>query len=297
MPKINLEGIFVPHITPFDGKGEVDWEALRDLVEFWIKGELAGLIPCGSNGEAPHLLREERKRVIEIVVDAANGRVPVIAGTGAISTKETIQLTRDAEDVGADAALVVTPFYFKYSMKEFYAHYSAVIEAVDIPIILYNVPKFTGFSIQPELVHKLVNEYSNIIGIKDSSGSLSQISELIRLVGEKIAVLAGTADVVLPTLMLGGRGAVIAVANVDPKLCSSLYKAFKNGKFEEAVKLQRKISYLNEVLVKRYSQLSAIKEALNLKGLPAGYPRKPALPLENPEKEKIKELLSEIESC
>ena len=294
MAKINLEGIFVPHITPFDEDGEIDWNALRGLVEFWIEGELAGLVPCGSNGEAPHLLREERRKIIETVVDAVNGRVPVIAGTGAISTKETIQLTRDAEDAGADAALIVTPFYFKYSMKEIYAHYSSIIEAVDIPIILYSVPKFTGFSIQPELVHKLASEYSNIIGIKDSSGNLSQISELIRLVGNKIAVLAGTVDVTLPTLMLGGKGAIIAVANVAPKLCSSLYKAFKNGKIDDATKLQRKISYLNEILVRRYNQLSAIKAALNLKGLPAGYPRKPALPLENSEKEKIKELLSDF---
>ncbi len=292
MSKVSLEGIFVPHITPFDRNGEVDWKALRKLVEFWIEGELAGLVPCGSNGEAPHLLREERRRVIETVVDAVNGRVPVIAGTGAISTKETIQLTKDAEDVGADAALVVTPFYFKYSARELHTHYSSIIEAVNIPIILYNVPKFTGFSMEPELVYKLVSEYSNIIGIKDSSGSLSQISELIRLVGDKIAVLAGTADVVLPTLMLGGKGAIIAVANVEPKLCNRLYKAFKNGKFKEAAKLQRKVSYLNEVLVRRYNQISAIKEALNMKGLPAGYPRKPALPLENSEKEKIKELLN-----
>ncbi len=291
MSKISLEGIFVPNITPFDKNGEVDLDALRELVEFWIEGKLAGLVPCGSNGEAPHLLREERRKVIKTVVDAANGRVPVIAGTGAISTKETIQLTRDAEDIGVDAAMIVTPFYFKYSMKELYAHYSNVIEAVNIPIILYNVPKFTGFSMQPELVHKLVIEYSNIIGIKDSSGSLSQISELIRLVGDKIAVLAGTADVVLPTLMLGGKGAIIAVANVEPKLCSSLYKTFKDGKFDEAAKLQRKISYLNEILVRRYCQLSAIKEALNLKGLPAGHPRKPTLPLENSDREKIKKLL------
>lgn len=294
MAKINLEGVFAPHITPFDKSGEIDWNALRELVEFWIEGELAGLVPCGSNGEAPHLLREERRRVIETVVDAVNGRVLVIAGTGAISTKETIQLTKDAEDAGADATLIVTPFYFKYSMKELYTHYSSIIEAVDIPIVLYNVPKFTGFSIQPELVHKLASEYSNIIGIKDSSGNLSQISELIRLVGEKIAVLAGTADVALPTLMLGGKGAVIAVANVAPKLCGNLYKAFKDGKFDEAAKLQRKISYLNEILVRRYNQLSAIKAALNLKGLPAGYPRKPALPLEDSEKEKIKELLGDF---
>ena len=295
MSKLKLEGIFVPHITPFKRNGEINEGALRELIQFWIQGGLSGLVPCGSNGEAPYLLREERKRVIEIVVDEVNGKVPVIAGTGAIGTKETIQLTRDAKDIGADAALIVTPFYFRHSNRELYAHYSAILEAVDIPVLVYNVPKFTGFSLEPSLVHKLASEYDNVIGVKDSSGSLSQIAELTRLVGEKISVLAGTADVVLPTLMLGGKGAIIAVANVAPKLCSSLYKAFKEGNFEEASRLQRRISYINEVVVRKYNQLAAIKETLNIKGLPAGYPRKPTLPLEENEKDEIREFLSKIE--
>ncbi|RLG99040.1 4-hydroxy-tetrahydrodipicolinate synthase [Candidatus Bathyarchaeota archaeon] len=295
MSKLKLEGIFVPHVTPFKHNGEINEGALRELIQFWVQGGLSGLVPCGSNGEAPYLLREERKRVIEIVVDEVNGKVPVIAGTGAIGTKETIQLTRDAKDIGADAALIVTPFYFRHSNRELYAHYSAILEAVDIPVLVYNVPKFTGFSLEPSLVHKLASEYDNVIGVKDSSGSLSQIAELTRLVGERISVLAGTADVVLPTLMLGGKGAIIAVANVAPKLCSSLYKAFKEGNFEEASRLQRRISYINEVVVRKYNQLAAIKETLNIKGLPAGYPRKPTLPLEENEKDEIKEFLSKIE--
>ncbi len=295
MSKLKLEGIFVPHITPFKHNGEINEGALRELIQFWIQGGLSGLVPCGSNGEAPYLLREERKRVIEIVVDEVNGKVPVIAGTGAIGTKETIQLTRDAKDIGADAALIVTPFYFRHSNRELYAHYSAILEAVDIPVLVYNVPKFTGFSLEPSLVHKLASEYDNVIGVKDSSGSLSQIAELTRLVGERISVLAGTADVVLPTLMLGGKGAIIAVANVAPKLCSSLYKAFKEGNFEEASRLQRRISYINEVVVRKYNQLAAIKETLNIKGLPAGYPRKPTLPLEENEKDEIRKFLSKIE--
>ena len=295
MSKLKLEGIFVPHITPFKHNGEINEGALRELIQFWIQGGLSGLVPCGSNGEAPYLLREERKRVIEIVVDEVNGKVPVIAGTGAIGTKETIQLTRDAKDIGADAALIVTPFYFRHSNRELYAHYSAILEAVDIPVLVYNVPKFTGFSLEPSLVHKLASEYDNVIGVKDSSGSLSQIAELTRLVGERISVLAGTADVVLPTLMLGGKGAIIAVANVAPKLCSDLYKAFKEGNFEEASRLQRRISYINEVVVRKYNQLAAIKETLNIKGLPAGYPRKPTLPLEENEKDEIRKFLSKIE--
>jgi 4-hydroxy-tetrahydrodipicolinate synthase len=297
MSKPRLEGVFVPHITPFQRDGEISEDALRKCVQFWIEGGLSGLVPCGSNGEAPCLLREERKKVIEIVVDEVDGKVPVIAGTGAISTRETIQLTKDAKKIGVDAALVVTPFYFRHSSKEIYDHYSAVLEAVDLPIVIYNVPKFTGFSLEPSVVYELVSEYDNVIGIKDSSGNLSQIAELIRLAGDKISVLAGTADVALPTLLLGGRGAVIAVANVAPKLCSALYKAFKEGKLENSSRLQRHISYMNEVLVRRHNQLSAIKEALNMKGLEGGCPRKPTAPLEEDEKREIKEMLNSMKVC
>ena len=296
MSKLRLEGVFVPHITPFQRNGEINEDALRRCVRFWVEGGLSGLVPCGSNGEAPYLLKEERKRVIEIVVDEANGKVPVVAGTGAISTRETIQLTKDAKSIGVNAALVVTPFYYKHSSKEIYDHYSTVIEAVDLPILIYNVPKFTGFSLEPSVVYELVSEYDGVVGIKDSSGNLGQIAELTRLVGDKVSVLAGTADVIFPTLMLGGKGAVIAVANVTPGLCSALYEAFEEGKFEDSSKLQRRISYINEVLIKRHNQLSAIKEALNMKGLPGGYPRKPTALLEKNEKDEIKEILEVVEA-
>lgn len=295
MTKVNLEGIFVPHITPFSKEGKLDGEALRECVKFWLKGGLSGLVPCGSNGEAPYLSRAERKRVIEVVMDEVGGSVPVIAGTGSMSTWETIQLTKDAKDLGVDAALVVTPFYFKLSNKEIYEHYKTVLEAVDLPLVLYSVPKFTGYSLEPTIISRLASEYSNVVGVKDSGGNMSTIAETIRLVGDKISVLVGTADVVLPTLMLGGKGAVVAVANVFPKLCASLYESFKKGAYEEAGRLQKLITYANDVLVKKYNQLSAIKEALKLLGLPAGYPRKPALPLEEAEKREIRNLLKIVE--
>lgn len=291
MSKLELEGIFPPHITPFTHEGEVDEEALRRCVKFWVNGGVSGLVPCGSNGEAPYLSQEERRRVIEIVLDEVHGKVPVIPGTGSMSTRETILLTRDARDLGADAALVVTPFYFKLSNKEIYEHYRAVVEAVDLPIVIYNVPKFTGFSLDPNVVFQLISKYDNIVGIKDSSGSISQITEIIRLVGEKVSVLAGTGDVILPTLMLGGKGAVVAVANFAPKMCVDLYNAFKGDNYEEASRLQQQIFYLNEVLVKKYNQLSAIKAALSMLGLPSGYPRRPALPLDEEEKNYIKDAL------
>ena len=294
MKKEDLQGIFVPHVTPFTRDGDLNLEALRRCVEFWIDGGVSGLVTCGSNGEAPYLSREERRKVIETVLDEVNDRVPVIAGTGGMSTRETIQLTKDAEDLGVGAAMVVTPFYFRYSDEEIYQHYKAVAEATDLPILLYNVPKFTGFSLKPSVVEKLVLECDNVIGIKDSSGSIAQITEIIRLVGDKISVLAGTADVVLPTLMLGGKGAVIAVANIAPKLCSDLYREFKAKNYEKASKLQMTVSLLNEFVVRKHNQLAAIKHALNVQAIPAGYPRRPTLELRKEEMREVEESLRKV---
>jgi 4-hydroxy-tetrahydrodipicolinate synthase len=288
---MKLNGMFVPHITPFSRKGELDLTALRTCVRFWLKGGVSGLIPCGSNGEAPYLSREERIKVIETVTDEVNGKIPVIAGTGSMSTKETIQFTKDAKELGVDAALIVTPFYFKPSNKEIHEHYKAVLDAVDIPIVLYSVPKFTGVSLEPTVIAQLASEHENVVGVKDSGGNLGTITETIRTVGDKVSVLAGTADLALSTMMLGGNGAVVAVANAFPRMCTDLYQSFLKGDYEKASSLQRVISYMNEVLVKRHNQLSAIKEALNTLGLPAGYPRKPALPLDDEEKKEIENLI------
>jgi len=292
--KKRLDGIFVPHITPFTKNGKLDQNLLKTCVQHWLQSGASGLVSCGSNGEAPYLSREERKAVIETVVDEVNGKVMVIAGTGSMSTQETIAYTKDAEDIGVDAALVVTPFYFKLSNREILEHYKTLVRSVNIPIILYNVPKFTNYSLEPNIIFQLASEFDNVIGMKDSSGNIGAITETIKLVGDRISVLAGTAEVVLPTLMLGGTGAVIAVANVFPKMCSDLYEAFKKGKLEEASRLQKQIAYVNEVLVKKHNQLSAIKEALSMIGLPAGYPRMPALPLEKAEREEIRKFVKEM---
>lgn len=291
MREMRLDGIFVPHVTPFTRDGDIDEEALRTCVRFWVESKVSGLVPCGSNGEAPYLSREERGKVIEIVLDEANDKVPVIAGTGSMSTKETIMFTEDAKNLGANAVLVVTPFYFKLSNKEIYEHYATLLETIDMPVILYSVPKFTGFSLEQNVISQLASKHENVVGVKDSGGSIDAITETIRLVGDKISVLAGATPVTLPTLMLGGTGAVLAVANVFPDICNGLYEAFRKGDYEEASKLQRRISYVNDVLVKRHNQLSAIKTALQLQGLPGGYPRRPALPLEGEEKKDIENLL------
>ena len=295
MARSVLDGMFVPNVTPFTRTGLLDIKALRACVRFWLEGGVSGLVPCGSNGEAPYLSRQERTKVIETVVDEVNGKVPVVAGTGSMCTQETITLTKDAADLGVDAALIVTPFYFKLSNREIHQHYRTVSENVDIPIVLYTVPKFTNVSLEPTLIQKLATENEKIIGVKDSSGNVGTITETVRLIGNRISVLAGTADATLPTLLTGGRGAVLAVANVFPTLCSRLYAAFKSKRYEEASKLQNRVSFANEVLVKRFNQISAIKEAMRLYGLAGGYPRKPALPLDDEDRRILESLLEQVD--
>jgi 4-hydroxy-tetrahydrodipicolinate synthase len=296
MSRTKVKGILVPHVTPFDRTGELDIDALRRCVGFWLKGGMSGLVPCGSNGEAPYLSREERRKIVETVVEEVDGKALVIAGTGSTSTKETILFTKDAQDAGADAALVVTPFYFKLSNKEMHEHYANVLSAVDFEIILYSVPKFTGVALEPAVIAKLASEYDNVIGVKDSGGNLGTMAETIRLVENRISVLAGTADLVLPALMHGAAGAIIAVANVFPHFCNSLYEAFAKKNFEKAGELQRQVSYMNEVLVKKYNQLSTIKQALKFKGVSAGYPRRPALPLEDGACKELENFMKEFAS-
>jgi len=289
--KIKIEGIIPPHVTPFTKDEEVDEAALRRLVHFWLENGCSGLMSCGSNGEAPYMSREERRRVVEVVVEEVDGKAPVIAGTGAPSTRETILLTRDAKDMGADAVIVVTPYYFTPNHVELAEHYRMLIGAVDIPVILYNVPKFTGYNLDPSIVVELVKECSQIVAIKDSGGSLAQITDLIRQVGDKISVLSGSGDLILPTLHMGGRGGIVGVAIVAPRLCSSIFDYYKKGQLERAREAQMRVLYLNNILFRKHNQLSSVKEALNQLGHPAGYPRRPILPLTKPAQEDVRETL------
>ena len=292
--KIKLEGIFPPHITPFLKNEEIDENSLRSLFHFWLDSGCAGLVSCASNGEGPYMTREERRRVLQIVVEEVDGKASVIAGTGAPSTRETISLTRNAKDVGADAVLIVSPYYFKPDSRELFEHYSSVINSIDIPVILYNVPKFTGYNIDPDVIVRLAEEYDQVVGVKDSGGSIGQISELIDRVGGRISVLAGTADVVLPCLLMGGRGGVLAVANVAPRLCVDLYDHFKQHEIERARQVQMKVLLLNDILVKKFNQISAIKEAMNQLGKPAGYPRRPSLPLDEKARNEVRDVLARV---
>ncbi len=294
MASLKLEGIFVPNVTPFDRDGEIEREALMGLIEFWVGAGVSGLVVNASTGEGPMLSREEKAGLIELVRERLDGRAMVIAGTGTISTRETIVLTRDARDLGAKAVLVTTPFFYKPSDEELFQHYASLVASVDIPVILYNVPKFTGYSISPRVVERIAGECSGLVGIKDSSNNPGTIAEIVRLVGDKISVLAGAADVALPTLSMGGDGAILAVANAIPETCVALYRAAKRGNLEEAGRLQLRVSHVNNVLVREHSQVAAVKLALNLMEQPAGVTRRPLMPLPEGEELEVREALKAI---
>ncbi|HID72568.1 TPA: 4-hydroxy-tetrahydrodipicolinate synthase [Candidatus Micrarchaeota archaeon] len=289
-----LEGVLPPHVTPFTRDGEVDEEALRELVRFWLEEGVHGLVSCASNGEGPYLTRSERARVLKVVLEEVGGGRPVVAGVAAPSTREAIEQAKDAADVGADAVMLTPPFYYTPSQRELLAHYRAFLDKVDVPVVLYNVPKFVGYNVDPGVVATVVEEYSQVVGIKDSSGMVWRVSELVRLVGGRVSVMAGTGDLILPTLVMGGRGAIVGVAIVAPAMCVQLYEAFRSGDLPKARELQLKLTYLNEVLIKRFNQLSAVKEALRLLGKPGGYPRLPSLPLDEREREEVRKALVSV---
>ena len=286
------KGIYVPNVTPFDNKGEIMYDALGDLVEFWISEGISGVVANASTGEAPYISREEKIKVIKYLVEKTDGRIQVFAGTGSMSTRDTIELTQDALDAGAEAALVTSPFFFKPSGAEIVDHFTTLLGAVDIPVILYNVPKFTGYSVHPETILAIAEECSNLVAVKDSGGNAGNMAEIIRLCGDKLSALSGAADMVLPALMLGGKGAIVAVGNVIPGNCVQLYKAFKNGDLAEAGKRQHRASLVNKVLVREHPQIAAIKAYLNATGRNAGVPRKPLHPLDPSLVEKIVSSLS-----
>ena len=279
MARLNLEGVYVPNVTPFNATGDIQYEALGELLEYWIGAGVSGIVTNASTGESPYLSREELTQVLRFVLEKVNGRVQIIAGTGTMATRETIELTRDAKKAGAEAALITTPYFFHPTEEELYRHYTTVLSTVDLPAILYNVPKFTGYSIAPKTIARISEDCSGLAGVKDSSGSPGNMAEIIRLCGDRIACLSGAADMFLPTLNLGGKGAVLAIANVVPGTCVELYHAFKRGDVATVGKRQRIASHVNNVLVASFPQVAAIKSTLNRMGYKAGAPRQPLLPL------------------
>jgi len=268
------EGIFPALITPFtkDGTG-IDEEALRRLVDYVIEGGVSGLVPCGTTGEFVYMREEERKKALEIVIDQANGKVPVIAGTGSSSTKMAVKLAKHAEDAGADAVLVVLPYYLRPADKGAYQHFYEVASSIDISVVLYNIPQCTGGFLSREVVEDLA-EISNVVALKDSSGHLPYTLELLDRVGDKINVLCGHDEVVMPALAAGAKGAILASANIIPDIWVRVYNAIKRWDLGEARRLQMRVQKLARIIV-RHGGAIPVKAALNMMGIKVGKTRRP----------------------
>ena len=283
---MKLSGVMPPITTPFQN-GKLALDKLKNNFQKWNKTGLSGYLVLGSNGEAVYLNENERTKVIETSRESIPKSKTMMVGTGMESTQETIRFTNQVAKMGGDCALVVTPFYFKGSMKPqiLYDHFIAVAESSRIGILIYNVPQFTGINLEPEWVAKL-SEHSNIIGIKDSSGNIGQLSEIIHLSKKGFAVFVGSAPVFYPALCVGAVGGILAVANAVPEECVQIQDLFDKGKIKEVRALQNRLTPLALAVTTRYG-IGGLKMAMDLTGYFGGPPR---LPLKKPGKDVEEEL-------
>ncbi len=290
---MEFKGLFTAIITPFDKKGGIDEEGLRNNIEFQLKNKVDGILPVGTTGESATLSEEEHKRVVEVAIDQVNRRALVLAGTGSNNTAEAVEYTKHAEDAGADAALMISPYYNKPTQEGVYQHYKKVAESVDIPIILYTVPSRTMVNIEPETTKRL-SEIQNIVGIKDASGNLNQVSQEVMLCGDDFSVLSGDDSLNLPIISLGGKGAISVVSNVAPKELGDLIREALKGNFREARKLHYRLYPLFKILFIETNP-APVKAAMNMMGLAAGDPRLPLVPVRKDSEEKIQKVLEELD--
>jgi 4-hydroxy-tetrahydrodipicolinate synthase len=273
-----FKGSIVAVVTPFKGNG-IDEAKLKELIEWQIKSGTNGIVPCGTTGESPTLSPKEHERVIELTVKTVNKRVPVIAGTGSNSTAEAIQMSQHAEKVGADACLVVTPYYNKPTNKGVYLHFKAVADSVKIPIILYNIAGRTGKNIEPELMAKLARDCKNIIGVKEASGSLEQMTRVKELCPKDFILLSGDDALTLPMMAIGGVGVISVAANIVPKDVVGVINAFNKGDLKTAQAINLKLQPLIRALFVETNPIP-VKTACELMGLCSGALRLPLCDME-----------------
>ncbi|MGH7851051.1 MAG: 4-hydroxy-tetrahydrodipicolinate synthase, partial [Thermodesulfobacteriota bacterium] len=242
-----IHGSLVAIVTPFKN-GKIDEDALKKLIEFQIENGTHGIVPCGTTGESPTLSHEEHEYVIELTVKAVGKRVPVVAGTGSNSTKEAIRLTRFAEQIGVDAALLVVPYYNKPTQEGLYLHFKQIASQVRIPLILYNIPGRSGVNLNPETVLRLAKDCKNIIGVKEASGSLIQASKILYLCGRDFLLYSGEDALNFPLLAIGARGFITVTANVAPRDVADLYEFYIKGEIDKARDLHYRLIPLNDAL-------------------------------------------------
>ena len=242
-----IHGSLVAIVTPFKN-GKIDEDAFKKLIEFQIENGTHGIVPCGTTGESPTLSHEEHEYVIELTVKAVKKRVPVVAGTGSNSTKEAIRLTRFAEQIGVDAALLVVPYYNKPTQEGLYLHFKQIASQVRIPLILYNIPGRSGVNLNPETILRLAKDCKNIIGVKEASGSLTQASKILYLCGREFLLYSGEDALNFPLLAIGARGFITVTANVVPRDVADLYELYIKGEIDKARDLHYRLLPLNDAL-------------------------------------------------
>ena len=280
-----FKGSIVAIVTPFN-KGKVDEKAFRELIEFQIENGTSAIIPCGTTGESATLNFEEHNKVIEIAVEAVNKRIPVIAGTGGNSTKEAIQLSKHAKDAGADATLQVTPYYNKPTQEGLYQHFKAIAKEVSLPQILYNVPGRTSVNMQPATVARLA-ELPEVVAIKEASGNLEQMVQIMSLAGEKITLLSGDDNLTLPVLAIGGKGVISVVANIAPRDSADIIKAWEEGNFEKTKVLFYNLHPLCQAMFYETNPIP-VKTSLALMGKIRNELRLPLVPISPPTLERLR---------
>jgi 4-hydroxy-tetrahydrodipicolinate synthase len=284
-----FQGSFVAMVTPFRN-GKVDEAKLRDLVELHVTHGTDGLIPCGTTGESPTLNHDEHHRVVEIVIEAARGRIRVIAGTGSNSTAEAIEMTKHAERAGAAGALVVNPYYNKPTQEGLYRHFRAVAESVAIPVLLYNIQSRTAINVETDTLARLARDVKNIVGVKEASGSLDQMSQVIAACGPDFSVLSGDDNITLPLLAIGGSGVVSVIANIVPRETAELVHAALDGDWKRARELHYRLFPLARAAFLETNPIP-IKEAMAMAGMLEPEFRLPMCRMSDANREKLRAIL------
>jgi 4-hydroxy-tetrahydrodipicolinate synthase len=288
---MTFAGSYVALITPFRN-GEIDEARLRELVDFQIEGGTSGLVPCGTTGEAATMSDDEVNRVIEVVVDQARGRVPVIAGTGSNDTRKTIKYTKHAKELGADAALIVTPYYNKPTPEGIYQHFKAIGQACDLPSVLYNIPGRTGSNVPPETIVRIAREIPTVVGVKEASGSIDQASQIVIGAGPSFDVLSGDDSLTLPIMSVGGKGVISVLANIAPRPVAEMTAAFLKGDPRRAQEIHARVFNLCRALFIETNPIP-VKAAAGMLGLCSDEVRLPLWAIGEANRQKLAAALEE----
>lgn len=288
MGKEIFRGVGTAIATPFTDDG-VNYDEYGKLLDDQIDAGVSAVIVCGTTGESATMSEDEKKKLIKYTIDKSNNRIKVIAGTGSNNTMQAIKMSKYAEEAGADGLLIVTPYYNKTTQDGLIAHYKAIADSVDLPIILYNVPSRTGVNILPETCYKL-SQIDNIVGIKEASGDISQVAKIANLCGENFSIYSGNDDQVIPILSLGGKGVISVLSNVMPEYTVEMVNSYLNGDYVKAGEMQVNITDMCEALFCEVNPIP-VKYALNEMGYDFGKPRLPLVELSDSSKEKVDKVL------